>query len=301
MTGRKKVFPMNQFTALLNMFRRANVDINSRTLAPTHSDEGERRSAAFTLIELVAVMGIIVALALLVVGGYSGMSRAIASGQGARQVQDTLLLARQTACVSGVRIYFYILDEEQYLLCRKMGTCSKNSDKPSSTDHPYGSDVYALYDYYTDLQGFVNLVDQQAQQNMSNDLKKKMAYSSILFELPSGSENGNTEPKYATLLGVTNSVPGWRVYYKKRGDGGNPDQMFKEGKNFGLALLPIRSLPKGFAFPEDDIGKFLYFEPTGTNGGGLEEIQIQEVALPDKDHTQKVKIQGGKIEIEFPK
>ena len=288
------VFPHLIGSSIVDKFKLSRF----RSFASSYSlDEGERRDKAFTLIELVAVMGIIVALALLVVGGYSGMSRAIASSQGARQVQDTLLLARQTACVSGVRVYFYILDEEEYLLCRKMGTCSKDSDKPSTSDHPYGSNVYALYDYYSDLGGFVNAADREAQQNMSNDIKKKMAYSSILFELPTGS-GLNDSPKYATLLGVTNNTPGWIVYYKERGDGGNPTSMFKTGKNFGLALLPIRSLPKGFEFPEEEVGKFLYFEPTGASGGKLDTIHIREAALPDADHTQTVTIKGGKIGME---
>ena len=265
-----------------------------------HPDERERRRAAFTLIELVAVMGIIVALALLVVGGYSGMSRAIASGQGARQVADTLLLARQTACVSGVRMYFYILDEEQYLLCRKMGTCSQDSDKPSRNNHPYGDNVYALYDYYSDLGGFVNLADRESQQNMSNDAKKKMASSSILFELPSGKKDNDDTPKYATLLGVTNNTPGWVVYYKERGDGGNPSQMFKKDKGFGLALLPIRSLPKGFTFPENEVGKFLFFEPTGASGGKLETIHITESAVQTSS-SWSVVINGGKVTVKPPK
>ncbi len=273
---------------------------HARTLERSNSlYEGERRNAAFTLIELVAVMGIIVALALLVVGGYSGMSRAIASGQGARQVQDTLLLARQTACVSGVRVYFYILDEEEYLLCRKMGTCSKNSDKPSKANHPYGDGVYALYDYYSDLGDFVNVADQEAaqQKSTSNEAKKKMASSSILFELPNKNDSG---AKYATLLGVTNNIPGWTVYYKKRGDGGDPASMFKAGRNFGLALLPIRALPKGFVFPEDDVGKFLYFDPTGASGGKLEKILIQETNLSDADHTWTIEVNGGKITLKAP-
>lgn len=270
---------------------------------PSCTSRPRRGRSAFTLIELVAVMGIIVALALLVVGGYSGMSRAIAAGQGSRQVADTLLLARQTACVNGVRVYFYILSEEEYLLCRRIGTCTKNSTTPSPTEHDYQDGVYykkgvkVLFDYYTDLGGFVNAADRAAQAATSNkEAKKTMASGDYLFELPSGL--GNAGLKYGRLLGVTTNNIGWRVFYEPDPDH-EPD--FKTGANYGLALFPIRVLPKGFAFPEDDVGKFLYFEPTGS-AEGLDKISIVEAALPDAAHTQTVTITGeGKVTVEYPK
>ncbi|MBR4617150.1 MAG: type II secretion system protein [Kiritimatiellae bacterium] len=272
-----------------------------RAFGLSNFDEGERRRSAFTLIELIAVMGIIVALALLVVGGYSGISRAIAAGQGSRQVADTLLLARQTACVNGVRVYFYILSEQEYLLCRRMGICSMDSKVADDTKHPYGNKgvfykkgVRSFNDFYTDLGSFVNEADRVAQSEVDDDAKKTMASGDYLFELPA--EKNNSGLKYGRLLGVTNSVPGWIVFYEPDPDHA-PD--FKEGAVYGLALFPIRVLPKGFAFPEDDVGKYLYFEPTGS-AKGLDEINIVESASGNKQPP--VKITGeGKIDVVYPK
>ena len=265
------------------------------------------RRAGFTLIELIAVMGIIVALALLVVGGYSGMSRAIAAGQASRQVADTLLLARQTACVNGVRVYLYIISEDEYVLCRKMGTSSGNGGKASyqqGKDHNFKKDAYVFFDYYTDLGSFVNDVDREsenyAQENNSSAfVNTDFASDMLIFDL-----SAKNEAKYGTLRGVESNKDGvgWCLYYQPS-SGEAASSYFKDGSDYGIALYPIRSLPKGFVFLDEEIGDFLYFEPTGTAKGTTKEIVVAEAALKgDSNHQQKVKVSGaGKVEVEYPK
>lgn len=277
---------------------------------PGDPSPAPRGRSAFTLIELIAVMGIIVALALLVVGGYSGMSRAIAAGQGSRQVADSLLLARQTACVNGTRIYCYILDEDQYVLCRKMGTSCGNGGKSSyqkGSDPSFMDDAYVFYDYYTDLGSFVNDADSAAQSyvltNTTSSASSGTTFASnaLLFDLTLSAKTH--EAKYGRLRGVreNTAVVGWSLYFRPS-TGNDASRYFADGADYGIALFPIRALPKGFVFLEEDIGKYLYFEPTGLAGGELDEIVVAESALRnDPKHRQTVAISGeGKVEVKYP-
>ena len=158
------------------------------------SDSDEREATGgFTLIELIAVMGIIIALSLVVAGGYSGMARAMAEGQGTRQVRDSLLLARQNACVNGSRTYVYILSEDEYVICRKIGTSSGTSGKASyqaGKDPLFKQDAYVFYDFYTDLSSFRNDVDRASEEAGLNDNDSNYQYSDLsssmlLFDLSS--------------------------------------------------------------------------------------------------------------------
>ena len=269
-----------------------------------------KRRDGFTLIELIAVMGIIVALSLLVVGGYGGMSRAIASGRASRQVRDALLLARQTACVNGVRVYLYVLSEDEFVLCRKMGTSCGNAPLTrgqSGRDNDFRVEAtHLFYDYYTDLGSFVNEVDRESERyaiendSSSSGETKKTNYSSdmLIFDL-----SGSTQAKYATLCGVSANKDGgrgWSLYYKKKKNGGDPTSLFKEDADYGIALYPIRSLPKGYVFPEEQIGDFLYFDPTGKPGGPTREFVVAEAVLQgDADHRQTVKVdESGAVDVD---
>lgn len=274
----------------------------------------KKNRAAFTLIELIAVMGIIVALALLVVGGYSGMSRAIAAGQGSRQVADSLLLARQTACVNGVRVYCYILGEDEYILCRKMGTSCSNPSKASyqsGKDPAWMDETWVFFDYYTDLRNFLNDADVSSQQyaltnktSSSSTKTSSNASNTLLIDL-TYSESAK-EPKYASLRGVleNTAVVGWSLYFRPSTDDfSSGNKYFKTDHDYGIALSPIRYLPKGFVFLDEDVGKYLYFEATGSADGTLSEIVVAESALRnDPKHRQTVKVSSsGKVEVEYPK
>lgn len=265
------------------------------------------RRAGFTLIELIAVMGIIVALAMVVMGGYSGIARAIAAGQATRQLRDALLLARQNACVNGNRTYVYVLGEDEFVICRKIGTSSGTEGKASynSGDPMYKKDTYIFNDYYTDLSSFVNEVDRGSESSgndSSSSSYKKADLSSnmLLFDL------SGDEAQYGILRGVeSNGKLGWSLFWKMEDGSQPPSKYFKENHEYGIALFPVRSLPKGFVFDTDGstpIGTCVYFEPTGMAGPkrGDQKFVICEAAFPNnKDHQHTVTIaHSGKITVE---
>lgn len=262
----------------------------------------------FTLIELIAVMGIIVALALVVAGGYSGIARSIAEGQASRQVRDGLLLARQTACVNGSRVYLYILNEDEFVICRKIGISSGKLETASynSGDPKFRKNSKVFPDYFTDLSSFVNEIDLNAERsgyNASSGFKDSdLSSSSYIFDL---GEPGEEKPSigFGILRGVEMNEDlgfGWNVYI----DESIESKYFKENHEYGISLFPVRSLPKGFVFV-DDPGTFVFFEPTGVAGPGKGklEIKVAEAALQnDPKHQRKVTVShSGKIEVEEPK
>ena len=86
-----------------------------------------RAGGGFTLLELIAVMGIIVAMSLVIVGSYSGIMRAISATAGINSMRKIATLCRQHACIDGARTYFQITGVNTYVLFRKAGTISETS------------------------------------------------------------------------------------------------------------------------------------------------------------------------------
>lgn len=121
-----------------------------------HVAAGRRRNTAgFTLMELMAVVGIIVVMAALVVGGYSGIQRAMGSSSGADNFRRALVLARQQACVDGTDMFVWCIDPEKYIVCRRGGIVSglatgRSSKRPGT----YSRDEFNAWwvcDEYADL------------------------------------------------------------------------------------------------------------------------------------------------------
>lgn len=268
----------------------------------------------FTLIELIAVMGIIVALALVVTGGYSGMARAIAEGQATRQFRDAILLARQTACVDGVSTYVYVLSENEYVLCRKIGTVS--SEKPERAagytegDQKFKKDAYVIYDYYTDLSGFENEVDrltEKSDEYKNSDLSSVMTIFDLTYSESHQASSADDIPT-AVLRGVdkVKTGLGFCLYLQpNEGRSSLDSKYFLADHDYGIALSPIRYLPKGYEFLTENLGKCLCFDPTGVAGPGTGDhvFTIVEAAFADQSHRQhKVKVEHyGKITVEEPK
>ena len=262
---------------------------------------GRGRRSAFTLIELIAVMGIIVALSLIVVGGYGGMARSMASGQATRQLRDALLLARQTACVNGVRVYCYVLEENVYVLCRKIGTSSSENGATAHAyqagdDYSFQKDTKVFSDHYSDLGSFINEADREAEEyELENSGSFEASSDMYIFDLSS-----KTGAKYGILRGVVRNEDlgfGWNLHFQKVD--GVDEPTFKKGADYGIALFPVRVLPKGFVFLDDEIGKFVYFEPTGAADGTLMNFVVAESALRnDNKHRHSVTVStDGKVDV----
>ena len=232
-----------------------------KSSVPTRTPSRARRGG-FTLIELIAVMGIILTMSLVVVSSYYSITRGIAERAGVRHIQEALLLTRQHACTDGKRTFLYFLDDQEYVLLRQLGTVNESGNP--------------FVDYYSDLAPFArtNKVDVRVY-DMSNTATRNYAtVTKVEANMASGVQRG------------------WKVHYTS--DGG---LNLKKDMPYGVELYAIRALPKGYAF-KDLVGKYLFFEPDGSVSGNVPDNKITfvEEFASDIAQPQWVKIASdGKI------
>lgn len=264
-----------------------------------------RSRRGFTLLELIAVMGIIVALSLVIVGGYSGMMRTVSEMAGVNALRRGAMLARQHATIDGRDTYFFLTGFDTYVLCRRAGVISEHVTTPLSNEFrpaylPLGtySDAIWLYDQYSDLSAAAEsfagigasgeLTADQLDETLSDD-----QYSgTLLFDLTDGEL---ARVKY----------PPWFEYQTDRWVMGIDKEAkgFKNKSAYGWTIYPEQNLPKGYAFV-DGKDNFIeeynfFFKPDGTADTEKNklEISIQELS---SGKVSKIKINvNGKIESVF--
>jgi type II secretory pathway pseudopilin PulG len=251
------------------------------------SRRASRRRDAFTLIELVAVMGIILMMTLVVVGSYVGITRAIAARSGINQLSNAVMLTRQHACMDGRRTYLFILNESEFVICRRAGRVTSKEDPWSDPDT--GAKYYPFRDAYSDLGSYINELDQQKGGLRVYD-----------FDL-------NDPRPYADVGNLTNSAQlGWVVRLSRTSKFSvdlTKAEAFQAGHNYGIEVYSRRSLPRGYTFVN---GKSFvpivnYFEPDGTPGGkaGGQFAKIVIIETINPGLEQSVWVDGqGKIQIE---
>ena len=97
------------------------------------------RRSGFTILELIAVIGIIAVIGTAVIGGFSGMMKGVARRSAIDSVRRALNLARQEACVDGNDTYLYPVDVNRYAIVRKAGTISKGRQTETARRTEYRS------------------------------------------------------------------------------------------------------------------------------------------------------------------
>lgn len=213
-----------------------------------------RGRAGFTLLELVAVIGIIALMSVVVVGGFNGILRAIADTSGADAMRRALMLARQQACVDGEDTYVWVTGMNTFAVVRKAGTVSAVSSGSRNPSYLQvggrETSVAAKYieDEYADLasaeQGFV--IDADTLATDINDIVKN--YKGIrVFDMSTAKMADITVPpwfdgkKDAWVFGIAKDAGGFAV-----------------GADYGWLIYPEQTLPAGYVFADsyDSSGKF---------------------------------------------
>lgn len=263
------------------------------------------RGAGFTLLELIAVMGIIVVMSVVVVGSYTSIMRTIASTSGINALRKAAMLCRQHACLDGKRTYFWVTGPSTYVLSRKAGKItirrtgnlqkedyekSYMPEGPKKEGGGMDNEVLWIEDTFSDLGGaeqsfggtFANVAAGDEQDNLGNVLAKGDYASALVFDI--GDEGGRNGGAMALL-----KYPPWYIAgYGKSMMGlcgledpndanetlSIPETAFKAGHTYGWALYPEQELPKGYVFDDavlDEDGAFIegpsfYFDPEGTSG-----------------------------------
>jgi len=206
------------------------------------------KKSGFTLIELLVVIAIIVVLGMVVVNGYLGLARTIASQQAERQVRKALTLARQHACLDGRPTYFYILNNRQYILCTRMGVASSKSK-------PEGGDVYSFDDYYSAL---VEINRDIQIYNLSRpEISQAITCKAIISR---GKDR-----------------VGWTIKHT----GGT--EAIQQKDIYGVGLYPVQSLPTGYEFGGVSKAGFIFFNADGSLGQqSLSSLEVyNRIAIKD--------------------
>lgn len=226
-----------------------------RTTGPSARRATTRRGrSGFTLLELVAVIGIIALMSVVVVGGFSGILRAIADTSGSDAMRRALMLARQQACVDGEDTYVWVTGMNTFAVVRKAGTVSavSSGNRTPAYLQVGGREktVAAKYieDEYADLasaeQGFV--IDADTTATDIDDIVKK--YKGIkVFDMSTAKMADITVPpwfdgtKDAWVFGIAKDAGGFAV-----------------GADYGWLIYPEQTLPAGYVFADsyDSNGAF---------------------------------------------
>ncbi len=234
-----------------------------------------RRRQGFTLIELIAVMGVILAISMIVVGSYIGITRAMAARAGISHLANAVRLTRQHACMDGQRTYLYVLDETRYVICRRAGVVTARGGAGAGG-------TWTFQDAYGDLSSFVNTLNENQRGLRIFDMSLTAGH-----------------PPFARVVSVVwNEVQRvWIVTFERDPEfPPPPGSIFQAGHVYGIELYTVRELPKGHRFREGSTRGYLYFEPTGASGGTLQKIELIETITPNL--VQWVEVRNGQITVE---
>ena len=210
-------------------------------------------SSAFTLLELLVVMSIMLVIATILVAGYFGMTRAASYTAAETDVFNHLQLARQRASLDGTRVFFLLIDSNSYVLVHGAGQLTSDMDKNINAN---GKHVF--YDAYADMHEITNKASRVRAWNMSKNIYGDnvnigMAPDGPLPTFP-GSAAGTKYYRETFWFEVDLPVAAqW--------------SQWKQGDRYGFELYPRQVLPKGFYF---DLGTakslMIVFKPDGTAG-----------------------------------
>ena len=263
------------------------------------SKQNTRDRKGFTILELVAVVGIILAMSAIVVSNFSAISRTTARASGVAALRKAITLCRQHACIDGRDTYLFITGNDSYYIARRGGSVTEN--RPQNTQQldknerpPYLdgntplTDTIWIYDAFADLgssvESFVNMdKDGVVVQTKNDKLDFNESYANKgqqLFDLKEGKAAYVKFPPW-----FDSRKNAWIMGIKNVDTEGKTLTAFKEDSIYGWAVYPERKLPNGYYFVSSkdnyiDSG-CIYFMPDGrlgTDGKTLlgNSIRVQE-------------------------
>jgi prepilin-type N-terminal cleavage/methylation domain-containing protein len=261
--------------------------------------ETDNGKQAFTLMELLVVMSIMLIISTILVAGYFGMTRAASYTAAETDVFNHLQLARQRASLDGTRVFFMLIDSNSYVLVHGVGELT--SDMQNGTFDAF----HRFYDAYADL-NIPNIKNSRVRVwNMDknvygNDAKTLMVTNNSVPTFP-GSADKFSHISYSLDI----KLPLASQY-----------SQWKKGDRYGFELYPQLVLPKGFLFGLQDLdttpaNDSIVFAADGTSSRvsgsppvetktGETKIYIYEKIAKDKQRAVLIKIKNpdGTISVE---
>ena len=273
--------------------------------------ETTARRRGFSLLELLAVMSIMALLTTLAVTSYFSAITGMARRSAVKHVVNTLILARQRACMEGARVSVMFFDEfhgyakdeagkqtseeiclPSYVVCKELGRLSYVSGGQ------FGDEFAELDKIFTKKTSDMSTsYSQMRLYNLTrggwSDVKPWVEDVEIDCVFPYGE----------TVLGQNPPLLTGFVFEKANTDSGVE---WKAGDSYGIEVSPIGSLPKGFVFDgltdRNSEPISISFLPDGirdTSTGGKGEVKIIETRLPTARPSSRITVSDkGAIEYE---
>jgi len=254
----------------------------------------------FTLLELLAVMSIMALLTTLAVTSYFSAISGMARRSAVKHVVNTLILARQRACMEGARVCVMFFNEPRGFKKDEDGNPTTEEDfipsyvvskAVSRLSYINGT---TIGDEFLDPETFGTQAD--------NDVERLRLYNLTRggwwMVLPFVTMNTYTpQYPYETASGVASGSSGIDLYVftVKESYGGAASSVV--GDTYGVEASPVGSLPKGFIFKGMDTAASdtfaISFLPDGTletNSGNKKMDSVTLVETRLKSSQPKITI-----------
>lgn len=209
----------------------------------------------FTLVELIAVIGIIALMSTLVLGGFSGILGAISGDSCENTLRRAVARARQEACVTGKETFVWVTDVDTFVVVRAASTISysQTGSFAPSWYRKEGETTSVSVSAFWVVDEDADLADAREQHRFDakasdDDLKRYVdSYEGVyVFDMDDIEWARVKYPPWYEL-----SIDAW-VFGIDDAHG-----KFKAGSAYGWSVMPEQHLPAGYVFdvPTDDDGK----------------------------------------------
>lgn len=272
------------------------------------------RLAGFSLLELLAVMSIMAMLSTVAVTGYFSAVRGMARRSAVKHLVNTLVLARQRACLEGTRISVMLYNEHvgndeegapvvvpSYVVCKEIGTVSNISGNK-------------LSDEFETLGKFFNLGGQTISGGMGEMLSMRLynmtaggwweVYPWVKedYGLVSGRRSSYDLARNQTQASYDLPVYTFeknQTVSSQQGTANEPPGGWRVGHSYGIEAIPVNSLPRGILFDKFDeninqAAICITFRPDGSAEKN-ETIRLVEKNPPKKSLSITVEQNNGTI------
>ena len=256
-----------------------------------------RRSGGFTLLELIAVIGIVALMATVVVGGFTGMAEAMARTAAWQSLQRAITLAREDATIDGNDTYLFAVDIDRFCLVRKAGVVTDlvEGEKPWGLNGSSKNCMWVV-DEYADLadrwESFGVSFEKTDAGDLTEDAQKLSDIitedwdGTLVFDITEGTYARITTPSH-----WESAIDAW-VFGVERGASG-----FAVDNQYGWVTQPVYALPEGWVFEgtwkEDGTRDNaaikaikVHFEP----GGKLEESVSIKIEKPASGQKMEISV-----------